>query len=129
MTKASVTAQLNKILNEIEGEVAEKADRAASRAAEDAAERLRTTSPQRTGDYAGGWKVKNKSGKKFSHIVHNATDYQLTHLLEKSHVIRNASGSYGRTSPGHGQVVHIKPVEIWAKKEYLQAVKQALSNL
>ena len=45
---------------------------------------LRTTSPEDTGSYKKGWR-KRKAYESDSDIrlqVHNATDYQLTHLLE-----------------------------------------------
>lgn len=45
---------------------------------------LRTTSPKDTGDYRKGWRKKTayKSDSDIRAQVHNATDYQLTHLLE-----------------------------------------------
>lgn len=45
---------------------------------------LRATSPKDTGDYRKGWR-KKKAYESHDDIrlqVHNATDYQLTHLLE-----------------------------------------------
>ena len=66
-----------------------------------AVKRLKDTSPVGArGRYAKGWRVK-KSGKK--RIVHNKTDYQLTHLLEKGH----AKVGGGRVDA----IVHIEPVE------------------
>lgn len=67
--------------------------------------KLRNTSPVKTGSYAKGWKVGTRRGSDY--IVHNATDYQLTHLLENGHVIRNKKGTYGR-APAHK---HIKPFD------------------
>lgn len=48
---------------------------------------LHATSPSRTGRYAKGWRSKTEvdSDDHISCTVYNATDYQLTHLLEKGH--------------------------------------------
>lgn len=76
------------------------------------------------GRYSRGWTIKRQYG---SHgvpdvIIHNKTDYQLTHLLEFSHVIRNQYGEFGRTSPHP----HIKPVEEWANKELVKEIEREL---
>ena len=49
---------------------------------------LKSQSPKgNTGRYASGWSHKaQKSGiTKYTEVVYNRTDYQLTHLLEKPH--------------------------------------------
>lgn len=48
---------------------------------------LKSTSPSLTGSYAGGWrgKVAFESPMDIRVQVHNATDYQITHLLEDGH--------------------------------------------
>ena len=58
---------------------------------------LKTTSPELTGSYKKGWRVKTafESDSDIRLQVHNSTDYQLTHLLEDGHA--NVDG--GRT-PG-----------------------------
>lgn len=89
--------------------------------AKEAAEKLRSTSPKRKGKYAKGWKV---TRQKDSLIVHNATDYQLTHLLENGHVIRNKKGTYGRTTGNK----HIKPVEEWAQDELPRQIMKELDK-
>ena len=61
------------------------------------------------------------------YVVYNDL-YRLTHLLEKSHLISNGSGEYGRTRPGHGQVVHIKPVSDWANAEIVRRIEEDLSK-
>ena len=55
-------------------------------------------------------------------IVHNRTDYQLTHLLENGHVIRNKKGEYGRTRP----IKHIAPVAEWAENELPNEIERGL---
>lgn len=72
--------------------------------------------------YYKGWRAK-KVGN--SYVVHNATNYQLTHLLEKGHVIQNGTGrSYGRT----GTFEHIEPVEKQVIDEYVKRVERALGR-
>lgn len=48
---------------------------------------LKTTSPSLTGSYAEGWraKVAYEDLTDIRMNVHNATDYQITHLLEDGH--------------------------------------------
>jgi hypothetical protein len=72
--------------------------------------------------YHKGWKAK-KVGN--SYVIHNATDYQLTHLLEKGHVIQNGTGrSYGRTRAFE----HIAPVEKQVIDEYIKRVEKAIAR-
>lgn len=77
--------------------------------------RLKTTSPKLTGDYRKGWRIK-REGNKF--IIHNATDYQLTHLLEKGHALRQ-----GGRAPAYP---HIRPAEQEAITDYVGRVERAL---
>jgi len=107
----SVGVQMEKLLDEFSKEVQQAMDDSITKVSKESAQKLKSTSPKKTGHYARGWRVK-KEGKNGA-IVHNATDYQLTHLLENGHVIRNKSGTYGRVRP----IKHIKPVEEWANNE------------
>lgn len=107
----SVTAQMKDLLDEVNKEVENSAKRNIQTVAKESAQKLRNTSPVKTGSYAKGWSVKREGDMDV--VVHNRTDYQLTHLLENGHVIRNKKGTYGRV-PGRK---HIKPVEDWAVEE------------
>jgi hypothetical protein len=80
---------------------------------------LKANSPKDSGDYGKGWRVK-KSGKKW--IVHNATDYQLTHLLEHGHVIRQGNG--GRTPA----IAHIRPAEEKAVNQFLDNLERLIQE-
>ena len=74
-----------------------------------------SSNTKKTGRYNKGWRAK-KVGNKI--VVHNKTDYQLTHLLEHGHVKR-----------GGGRVpakVHIRPAEQRAIADYLDKVEQAI---
>lgn len=107
----SVTAQMTELLNEVNESIEQSAERNIQLVAKESVSKLKNSSPRKTGSYAKGWGVKRLGDKDV--VVHNRTDYQLTHLLENGHVIRNKKGTYGRT---HG-IKHIAPVEEWAVDE------------
>lgn len=75
--------------------------------------KLKSNSPRDTGKYAKGWRLKRTST---GYTIHNATSYQLTHLLEKPHAKRNG----GRSTP----IPHIGPVEDWAIDEYVKRTEE-----
>lgn len=104
----SVSIQMKDLLDKVDRNVKELVEASAEKTAKECAQKLRTTSPKGPRGYAQSWTAKKTGDGGW--VVHNAKHYQLTHLLENSHVIRNKRGTYGRTSPGHGQVIHIKPV-------------------
>ena len=80
---------------------------------------LKLISPKNEGDYAKGWRVKSQ-GKKY--IVHNATNYQLTHLLEKGHVLRRGGRKIGEVR----EQIHIAPAEDRAIANYVEMVEREL---
>lgn len=109
------------ILSEYSSDIQEGITADAQRVAKEAQAELRNTSPKRTGKYRKGWRVKTEKGNGYVDcIVHNATDYQLTHLLEKPHLKRNG----GMTTPK----VHIAPVEQKAVKQYERDVENIIKN-
>jgi hypothetical protein len=113
--------EINDILNEYSSDIQEGITADAQRVAKEAQAELRNTSPKRTGEYRKGWRVKTEKGNGYVDcIVHNATDYQLTHLLEKPHLKRNG----GMTTPK----VHIAPVEQKAVKQYERDVENIIKN-
>ncbi len=113
--------EISDILNEYSSDIQEAITEEAQTVAKEAVSELKNTSPKRTGDYRKGWRTKTIKGKGFvTSIVHNATDYQLTHLLEKPHLKRNG----GMTTPK----VHIAPVEEKAVKEYEKDVENIIKN-
>lgn len=107
----SVSAQMTELLDEVNKDIEKSAKTNIQKVARESVQKLKNTSPVNSGSYAKGWGTK-KNGD-MDVIVHNRTDYQLTHLLENGHVIRNKKGTYGRT---HG-TKHIAPVESWAVDE------------
>lgn len=78
-------------------------------------------------EYKQGWTVRtSKRGVLITSIVYNKDKPGLTHLLEHSHVIKNQFGTYGRTSPGHGQIEHIGPAEEEAEAYLLARLLEEL---
>lgn len=69
--------------------------------------------------YASGW-VKKKENSRFNigrYIIHNPSNYRLTHLLENGHVIKNQYGTYGRTRAfPHVRVSEADGIEYYDKK-------------
>ena len=95
---------ISDILNEYSQDIQDGITQAAEDIAKDGANELKAKSPKRTGKYSKGWRVDKRSGKGFVHTtIYNATNWQLTHLLEKPHLLRNGK----KSTP----IVHIEPVE------------------
>lgn len=120
----TISVQMRKILDAYEDRVENVYEVSVSRVSREAVQRLRNTSPKKSGSYARGWTLKKvKSRANVTDvIVHNRTDYQLTHLLENGHVIRNKKGEYGRTRP----IKHIAPVAEWAENELPNDIERGL---
>lgn len=103
---------LNRVLDEYVTDMTDDMVQAMSKAGKFTKRELVANSPSGPKGYAKGWSIRTKRFKYgVTVLLYNKTHPQLTHLLEKSHVIKNKKGEYGRTSPGHGQVVHIKPAQ------------------
>ena len=85
---------------------------------------LKSTSPKSPsgGKYSKGWRQKVESegvnGTKLT--VYNATSYQLTHLLENGHALRDGGFLSGRP--------HIKPAQDKAEKKAVDEIIKAIQN-
>jgi hypothetical protein len=118
---------MREILEAVREDVNNATESALATVTKEAVAKLRTTSPKgkgtrHAGRYARGWRVKAEG--KLSAVVHNATDYQLTHLLEKGHVVRNKSGTYDRARA----ISHIAPVEEWAQEQFPIRILRGLKS-
>lgn len=112
---------VNKILDSYAKEISRDIVTDAEIVAKEGVDELRNTSPKRTGKYRKGWRVRTDKLKNGGEsIIYNATDYQLTHLLEKPHLSRN-----GRIV---APKVHIAPVEAKCIKEYERRVEKSIQN-
>lgn len=98
-------------------DVKEKVEAAQKETAKELVKDLKQDSPKKTGDYAKGWRIK-RTAKKL--IVHNATNYQLTHLLEYGHPKKNG----GRVAAQ----VHIRPNEERAVRDYIDKIERAIEE-
>lgn len=118
---ANSILDINKILNGYSIEIQEAIQNDAIKVSKIGVDKLKNTSPKRTGKYSKGWKVKTTKGNGFIQCeIHNATSWQLTHLLEKPHAKRNG----GTTTPK----VHIKPVEQSCISQFEKDVENIIKN-
>ena len=113
----SLANEITRALRQYTNEVQEEVNEAAEEVATDAVDKLKQSSPERTGKYAKSW-TKTKKGDKW--IIHNKKHYRLTHLLEKGHAKVNG----GRV----GAKVHIEPVEQQAIDEFIERVERAVEG-
>lgn len=121
---ANLKNEMNAILQSFGAEVDEVFMEVEQGVAKEGAEKLRQTSPKRRGGrgkYAGGWTYKKT---KTGFIIHNKTDYQLTHLLENGHDIVRAGKKVGH-SPA---IPHIGPVEEWVNEEAVKRLEEAFGQ-
>ena len=113
------------ILDEYGDDIAKGVKEVVPKVAKIAQQEVKEASPVRKyggkkGRYKKGWAVKEEitSHLRTDFIVHNRTDYQLTHLLEKGHVLIRGGREQGRTSA----IVHIAPAEEHAIKNLEEAI-------
>lgn len=120
-----IKAILNDYTEEIQNGITKDAQEVANKGASE----LRNTTGTykiRTGKYNKGWKVKTEKGRESIHCtIHNSTNYQLTHLLEKGH---RMVGRDGRIKGNVKAYIHIAPVEEKCIKEYEAAVTNTIKN-
>ena len=112
------------MLSEIPQQVDNVIDEAAAKVAKEAVQTLKATSPKRPGGgrYAKGWSVKKVGNQT---VVHNRTDYQLTHLLENGHDIV----SHGRKVGHFDGITHIAPVEKEVIDKMTEEVEKGINKL
>lgn len=125
---ANSILDIKEILGEYSKEVDECVYEQAKEIAKGGVDKLKSTSPinkKRTknrGRYRKGWTMTIEKG--FGTVeatIHNKTDYQLTHLLEKPHLKRNG----GYTTPQ----VHIYPVEQECIQDFERKLNERLKNV
>ena len=80
------------------------------------------TAPKKTGAYAKSWAVKKtkESSEKLEVTVHSKNRYQLAHLLEYGHALRN--GGRAKAQP------HIAPAEEHGITTLEKAIEKALKR-
>ena len=117
---------LTKYLNEYKEDIDEEVISSSNSVAKQAKDELTRTSPPKKGSlsnrgrhYKDGWTISTQNQKSqnwYTKKIWNKTDYQLTHLLEFGHHIRN--GGWVAAQP------HIRPVE----QKYIQKFVQELER-
>lgn len=119
---AGVYVALDRLLDEANQEYNEILFKSMSAAMKKCKKDVQAASPG-GGEYRRGWAIRTKRLRYgFQGVIYNKTKPGLTHLLEKSHEIRNQYGGYDRTNPavGYGGKVHIAPARD-AANDYLIA--------
>ena len=83
---------------------------------------IQQNAPKNTGDYAKSWAVKKtkESSEKLEVTVHSKNRYQLAHLLEYGHALRN--GGRAKAQP------HIAPAEEKGVGELEKSIERSLSH-
>lgn len=124
MPKKNNFTDIYGILNDYSKDVAEGIHKIGDDVAKQGVRDLKNTTNVyhiRSGNYNKGWRVKEYESKwSFSNIIHNKTDWRLTHLLEFSHNKRNG----GKTKA----FKHIEPVEKECVNTYEKGVKKLIKN-
>lgn len=112
---------VNDVLSEVSQQVANSTEK-----------ELQNTSPSRTGAYRKSWTYDNrdvwkgkKNGYRSEMVVFNKDNYRLTHLLEKSHRIANAYGTYGKSKAQP----HIAPARKNAEEEFVKLLEKGLEGI
>lgn len=122
--KGTFSVQFGEIINEVTEEVKGALYEASDTIGEQAAQKLKATSPRgETGSYADGWEYMQRAD---GGVVYNATDYQLTHLLEFGHAVRPRPTHKGKKRRVEA-IPHIAPVEQWANQELMNTITRLLS--
>ena len=112
-----ITSAMKKCADDNASALAENCEEAGKMAAKMLRQRTRV----RTGAYKKGWKAdveQDETG--VSCTVHNRTRYQLTHLLEHGHALRNGGRVEGKP--------HIQPAEEAGKKKLVESLKEKVRN-
>lgn len=123
----SISMQVDDILMAYCKDVREISKDEIKKQADETKKMLRQTSPKnrkksRRG-YAKSWDKKPNGDGGWT--VYNRKNYQLTHLLENGHVIKNGVGQYGRVKP----IKHIAPAEDAAAMRLPLRIKARLRML
>lgn len=125
--------ELTRTLQEYANATDSIVEKAVTDTAKDAVKRLKKANPPGSGEYSSwdeynkGWKIKQtKTDRRYNKkaTIHNATKYQLAHLLEKGHAL--VSG--GRRTGSTRAFEHIAPVAEKAEKELMNNIKKGINN-
>lgn len=113
----NLAASIKKELEEYRQDVTDDLKKTVKEVAKDCAQEIKEASPVKSGRYKKGWKSKTvfESQEDIRIAVHNATDYQLAHLLEHGHALANGGRAEGKP--------HIGPAAQHAEERLEKKVK------
>ncbi len=122
VTTLNFADAIHDILDEYGDQALPALTEAINETSKEAVKKLKQESPGK-GQYHKGWTKKEEKGRlTYSVIIYGKHGtYQLAHLLEHGHLMRNGK----RTRA----IVHIKPVEEWAKTDVVRRTKKKLENI
>jgi hypothetical protein len=122
MAKNTSIANLAAEIANTVAEYTEAVSAAIAKAVDDTAKECKAEivakSPTETGEYAMGWRIKSEDirGSGITkRIIHNKTNYQLVHLLEKGHAKRGGGRVAGK--------LHVEPAEQKAKEKLVAEIR------
>ena len=114
--------EVMKGLDEYADVTTEQVKRAVRKAGNTVRKEIQENAPKNTGDYAKSWTTKKvrESSHTLELVVHSKNRYQLTHLLEFGHCLRNG----GRTRA----VPHIAPAEEKGIEQLEKMIERDIRN-
>ena len=109
-------------LNEYAELATEDMKKAVRRAGTTVRKEISANAPVDTGEYAKSWTAKKvrETSNALTVVVHSKNRYQLAHLLEYGHALRNGGRYEGK--------VHIAPAEELGKKQLQKEIEKALKG-
>lgn len=113
----NLESEIMKQLQYYVADVRDKVEDAMDESANDLKRTIAKDSPRKRPSYSKGWRIKRTPHKL---IVHNKTDYQLTHLLEHGHALRDGGRFEGKP--------HIAPNEERVVRDYLKKIERAVQK-
>lgn len=119
-----IADEIMEALKSYRNELVRKINLSAETCSDKLRKELKVTSPEKTGDYRKGWRVKKADLSKYmlgKFVVYNKTKYRLTHLLEYGYAIK---GGTKRVAPHP----HIAQAKERAVNEFLQEVENAVKE-
>ena len=83
---------------------------------------IKENAPKDTGEYGKSWRAKKvrETSQTLTMVVHSKNRYQLAHLLEYGHALRNGGRYDGE--------VHIAPAEELGIRQLQKEIERALKN-
>ena len=128
----SIYEQIRRHMDEVQKDIDDLVSNTGLQVAKECVAELKNKSPNDSGKYAKSWTYREEKGLlgAKSYVVYNARHWQLTHLLENGHLIRNKYGIQTRKPPGSGNETdphkHIGPAEQKFCQEYYNRISRGI---